>query len=185
MDKNERVELPDPASDPAMYCAALMAVVQNRDPLEIIVQTPAQLRELIRGQSDEMLGRRPAPAEWSAIEIAGHLLDDEIVNAFRLRLTLTENQPSYPGNDPEGWARLPKPPLAALLQTWEALRTYNLWLLESLPRSEWTRVGLHQEQGPESVEMLILKNAGHDLAHLDQLARCLSGPSDTRSAVGE
>lgn len=179
MDKNGQVQLPDPASDPATYRAALMAVVQNRDPLEIIAQTPARLRELILGQSDEMLGQRPAPDEWSAVEIVGHLLDDEIVNAFRLRLTLTEDQPSYPGNDPERWAELSKPPIDTLLRAWEALRTYNLWLLESLPRSEWTRVGLHQEQGPESVEIQILKNAGHDLAHLDQLARCLSGPSDT------
>jgi hypothetical protein len=32
-------------------------------------------------------------------------------------------------------------------------------------------VGVHSEQGPETVDVIVRKMAGHDLAHLDQLAR--------------
>jgi hypothetical protein len=171
----EAIGLPDPAAAPQTYRDELLAVAADRDPLEVIAQTPARVRELVRGHDACALERRPAEGEWSAAEIIGHLLDDEIVNGVRLRLTLTADRPSYPGNDPERWAELPKPPLDQLWQAWEGLRAYNLWLLRSIPRAEWGRVGLHAEQGPETVEVLIRKNAGHDLAHLNQLERCLAG----------
>ncbi len=53
------------------------------------------------------------------------------------------------------------------------LRNINLFLLQSLPAS-WQRVGVHAEQGPETVELTMRKLAGHDLAHLNQLERTLA-----------
>ena len=174
MTGHETIGLPDPAADPRRYREALLAVSVDGDPLEVIARTPERVRELLHGLDASALERRPAGGEWSAAEILGHLLDDEIVNGFRLRLTLTADAPSYPGNDPERWAQLPKPPVDEIRRAWEGLRAYNLWLLRAIPRAEWGRVGLHEEQGPETVEVLIRKNAGHDLAHLDQLERCLA-----------
>lgn len=171
----EAIGLPDAAADPRTYRDELLAVVADRDPLEVIAQTPERVRALVNGRDPSALARRPAEGEWSAAEIIGHLLDDEIVNGFRLRLTLTADRPSYPSNDPTAWAGLPKPPLDQLWPVWEGLRAYNLWLLRAIPRSIWGRVGLHAEQGPETVEVLVRKNAGHDLAHLNQLERCLAG----------
>jgi hypothetical protein len=37
----------------------------------------------------------------------------------------------------------------------------------------WSRVGVHGEQGEETVEVMIQKVAGHDLAHVNQLQRAL------------
>lgn len=175
MAETETIGLPDATTEPRTYRDALLAVAADLEPLEVIAQTPERVRELLRGHDAGALERRPAEGEWSAAEILGHLLDDEIVNGFRLRLTLTADRPSYPGNDPERWVQLPKPPVDRLLPAWEGLRAYNLWLLRSIPGSEWSRVGIHAEQGPETVEVLIRKNAGHDLAHLNQLERCLAG----------
>ena len=167
--------LPDPADNPKLYRAQLIAVVGDRDPLAIIDSTPRVIRELIEGVDEEALNRRPTSEEWSVSGIVGHLLDDEIINAFRLRLTLTGDQAHYPGTDPERWAALAKPPVHEMLTALEGLRTYHVTLLRSLDDRDWDRTGLHEEQGPESVEIQILKNAGHDLAHLDQLKRCLNG----------
>ena len=173
MAETEAFGLPDPATDPRRYREALLSIAVAGDPLEIIAHTPQRVRELLRGHDTGALQQRPAAGEWSAAEIVGHLLDDEIVNGFRVRLTLTGDRPSYPGNDPERWVDLPKPSLDQVLQAWEALRAYNLWLLRAIPREDWDLAGLHEEQGSETIEVLILKNAGHDLAHLDQLERCL------------
>ena len=169
------IRLPDPATAPETYRDALLALAAEDDPLEIIAQTPERVRVLLHGRDAAALERRPASGEWSAAEILGHLLDDEIVNGFRPLLTLAAEEPSYPGNDPERWVQLPKPPGDRLWRIWEGLRAYNLWLLRSIPRSAWSRVGIHAEQGPETVEIMIRKNAGHDLAHLNQLQRCLAG----------
>jgi hypothetical protein len=173
MSDSNPIALPDPAADPQTYRDTLLAVATDHDPLETIAQTPARLRVLLAGHDPATLTRRPSLDEWSAADIIGHLLDDEIVNAIRLRLTLTADLPSYPGNDPERWVSLPKPPLDHLLTTFDSLRAYNLHLLRTLTPTDLSRTGLHAEQGPETVDVLIRKNAGHDLAHLDQLARCL------------
>ncbi len=173
MSGDRAITLPDPSAEPRTYRDELLAVVESRDPLEVIAETPARIRELLHGRDTPELEQRSVAGEWSAAEILGHLLDDEIVNSFRLRLTLTTDQPSYPGNDPERWVQLPKPPVERVWHAWEGLREYNLWLMRAIPRSAWDHVGLHAEQGAETVEILILKNAGHDLAHLDQLQRCL------------
>lgn len=174
MHEVDAIGLPDPGAAPESYRDELMAVVGDRDPLEIIAETPRRIRELVAGYDAVALERRPAEGEWSAAEIIGHLLDDEIVNGFRLRMVLTAEQPPYPGTDPEAWARLPKPPLDQLWEAWEGVRAYNLWLMRGIPRTDYGRIGLHAEQGPETVETLLRKNAGHDLAHLNQLERCLS-----------
>jgi hypothetical protein len=173
MSEIDRIKLPDVAAEPRSYRDALMAVADDRDPLEIIEETPRRIREIIAGRDLETLQRRPEPDEWSAVEIIGHLIDDEIVNGFRLRLTLTSDQPTYPGNEPDRWAVLPKPPFDQLLQIWEGLRAYNLVLMRSIARPDWARIGLHAEQGPESIEVMFRKNAGHDLAHLNQLERAV------------
>ena len=174
MTGQNEIGLPDPAADPQSYWRSLLAVVGDGDPLAIIAQTTERIRSLIDGRSNAELERRPTEGEWSAAEIIGHLLDDEIVNGFRLRMTLTADRPSYPGTDPDRWAALPKPPFAEVWQAFQSLRAYNLWLMKSIPRNEWQRIGIHAEQGPENVELLFLKNAGHDLAHLDQLERAIA-----------
>jgi hypothetical protein len=175
VDESTAIGLPDWTTEPQTYRDALLAVAGDRDPVDLLAETRRRIRELIHGHDPDALDRRPTEDEWSATEIIGHLLDDEIVFAFRLRLALTADRPSYPGNDPEGWARLPKPPLDQLLPIWEGLRAYNLWTLRAIPRADWNRIGLHEEQGPETVETNLRKTAGHDLAHLNQLERCLTG----------
>ena len=175
MAESRQTHLPDPAVDPEHYRAELIAIVGERDPVAVIEATPGRIRELLADQVDEALYRQPAEGEWSAAEIIGHLLDDEIINSFRLRQTLTTEQKPYPGTDPERWATLAKPPVGDMLAIWEGLRAYHVWLLKSLSATERSRIGMHDEQGAESVEMQILKNAGHDLAHIEQLERCLNG----------
>jgi DinB superfamily len=166
--------MPDPASDPEAYRAALIAQVGCRDPMEIIASTPSQVRQMTAALSDDQLARRPSSDEWSITEIIGHLLDDEIINSFRLRMTLTDPATTYPGTEPDRWAALPKPDAQTMLTTWAGLRAYHVALLGSLTTDQLLITGLHAEQGPESVQVQLLKNAGHDLAHLEQLQRTLN-----------
>ena len=38
-----------------------------------------------------------------------------------------------------------------------------------MPKSSWSRVGLHSERGEESIETLVTMYAGHDRIHEEQL----------------
>jgi hypothetical protein len=178
MEEIAAIEVPDAAKEPHAYRATLLGVVGDRDPIDVIAETPARIRALIQDRSTDELTRRPSDNEWSVAEILGHLFDGEIVLSFRWRMILTADRPAYPGYDEKAFAALAKPPIDQLWPALEALRAYNLWLLRSIPRSAWSRVGLHSEVGPETLEATIFAYAGHDLAHLNQLERCLAGRSE-------
>ncbi|HEY7568009.1 MAG TPA: DinB family protein, partial [Gemmatimonadaceae bacterium] len=57
------------------------------------------------------------------------------------------------------------------LADFERLRNSTLRLLEQTSVAERQRVGLHSERGEESIEQMILNQAGHDIVHLRQIAR--------------
>lgn len=171
----DAIVVPDATEEPQKYRAALLALVGDRDPVEIVKQTTRRIKELVAGRDPSDLERRPAPDEWSAADLIGHFLDAEVVLGFRWRMILSADRPAYPGYDQDRWAALPKPPLDQRWPILEALRTYNHWLIGAIPREDWQRVGLHSEVGPERLEDTIRAYAGHDLVHLNQLERALGG----------
>ena len=167
----EAFRIPDAARDPAAYVQALLSVLGDRDPLEVLETTPSRVSGIASDRLAGELDHAPSPGEWSARDVLGHLLDVEVVYGFRMRLTLTENGPSYPGYDEKRWATLPKLGFAPMLDAFAALRQVNLHLLRTIPRDEWSRVGHHGEQGPDPFDLQVRKLAGHDLVHLEQLER--------------
>lgn len=115
-----------------------------------------------------------ADGEWSAAQIIGHLLDVDIVYGFRWRLVLTEDRPAYPGYSEKLWSELPRPQPDTLLTALTGLRAANIALLRGIQPSDWKRGGVHGEQGAEQFDLTVTKIAGHDLAHLNQLARTVA-----------
>jgi hypothetical protein len=179
------ISIPDETSDPQTYRDALLAWAGTGNPIEVLSSTPAYIVQLTSGLPLEALHTPPAAGEWSAAMQLGHLLDAEIAYGFRWRLMVTEEQPAYPAYNVQTWANLPKPPFPSLVEAFGVLRHLNLFLLQSLPDA-WQRVGVHAEQGPETIEVSLRKLAGHDLAHRQQLKRTLEivTAAFTRTASG-
>jgi len=166
------ISMPDATSDPTEYRDALLALAGDRDPGTVLAATPDAVAALC---ADAAHAPAPAPGEWSPADVVGHLVDAELAFSFRWRQTLTADEPALPGYDEKRWAELPKPPLDELVATFRALRTYDLPLLRHMSAEQLQRVGVHSEQGPETLDVMIRKLAGHDLAHLDQLTRAVRG----------
>jgi hypothetical protein len=57
------------------------------------------------------------------------------------------------------------------LETFGVLRRSNLRLLSRASPQDLQRVGVHSERGDESVAHMMKLYAGHDLLHLNQIAR--------------
>jgi hypothetical protein len=165
--------LPDATEQPLVYRDALLELAADRDPLAVMAQTPVRVAELMAGRDAADLARPPAPGEWSAAAIVGHMVDVQMVFSFRWRMALTADRPAYLGYDEKRWSELAKPSADRLLATLRALREYDLTLLRSIPAGAWDRVGVHGEQGPETVTVMVRKLAGHDLVHLAQLEQAL------------
>lgn len=170
----EPIEIPDATLYPAEYKQALLDLIGDRDPVDVIEETVPLARKLFEGAAPEQLVRRPAPDEWSALDVVGHLFDVDIVYGFRWRLVLTEENPTYPGYNEKLFTPLPRPPFWSLVSAWEGLRAANAVLLRRTPREQWQRRGHHEEQGGETFDEMVRKLAAHDLAHLNQIERAVA-----------
>jgi hypothetical protein len=170
----ERIVIADPVADPQGYQRELLALLGGQDPVDVLAATVATVRESSAGRPDEALTRRPEPGEWSAYEVLGHLWDAELAFAFRARLILAQDEPPLIGYDQDAWAGLARPAFGGLLDAFDALRTANLVLVRATSPGQWDRFGVHAERGPTSFRLLVETTAGHDRAHLRQLAQTIA-----------
>ncbi|MDX1419897.1 MAG: DinB family protein [Rubricoccaceae bacterium] len=156
------------------YVGALLDVLGDQDPLDVLLRTPARLRDAVEGVPEAALRRPEAPGKWSVVAVVQHLADSELGYGYRIRLTVGQDRPAIPGYDQDAWAerlRYEAVRPEDALADFEALRTMNLRFLRALPDAAWARAGLHSERGEESVRRLTRLMAGHDLVHLHQVDR--------------
>src|SRR3972149_333064 len=109
---------------------------------------PARLRAALAAVPAEALRWRPAPGEWSAHEIVCHCADSETSAYARIRLLLTEPEPTIQGYDQDAWARTldyHAHPLAPPLAVVGAVRANTTVLLPGLGDEAWGRAGRHTE----------------------------------------
>lgn len=59
------------------FWSAQLERLGERDPLEVLAETPDALEGLMGGRALEDLSTAPAPGKWSPLEILGHLGDTE------------------------------------------------------------------------------------------------------------
>jgi DinB superfamily len=166
---------PHPVEDPAEYQRLILSKLGDENPAEVQAATPQTLRDLF-AQAGDRLRTAPAPGEWSVLQVAGHMLDGEVVSSARYRWILAQDEPPLVGYDQELWVeRLHRgqDDPQELLGTFEALRRANLGLWSRSTEAERARVGIHEERGPESYELTFRLTAGHDRNHLDQARRAL------------
>ena len=117
----EPIPIPDATLEPAAYVQALVDTLGDREPLEVMRQTP-----------------------------------------------------TTPGYDEKRWSLLPRPAPAQVMAALEGLRAVNLAVLDQVDDDGRQRLGVHGEQGEEHFDLTVRKVAGHDLAHLNQLARTVA-----------
>lgn len=159
------------------YIRAVMDLLGDLDPMQVLRDTPIRLGSLLAGASVEEIARPEAPGKWSAGQVVAHLADSELVWGYRLRRVLAEDRPMLHGYDQDLWAdRLGYSAAAPhdSLERFSVLRTSHLDLLHRFLPGASDRAGIHPERGEETVGHLINLYAGHDLAHLRQIARILT-----------
>lgn len=149
----------------------------SRNAIETVAQTRERVAALIAAMGEERAKRTPAPGKWSAREIVAHLADCELAFGFRLRQTLAEDNPTLQPFDQEKWAASYSAyDLASALETFSALRRWNLALIRSLKPEDFKRKATHPERGEMTFQTIIETMGGHDLNHLAQIER-LAAPA--------
>jgi DinB superfamily len=131
------------------------------------------LRVECTGLPAAVLRWHPAPGEWCALEVLGHLIEaDERGFAGRIRMLLAETDPAFHGWDPDAVARerhdCARDP-AALLAEWTRLREASAMLVDSLCPADLGRAGRHPQVGRLSIADLLAEWVHHDRNHHRQI----------------
>lgn len=150
-------------SDPQAYRENLFKLLGQRNPLEVLAQTPSRLADIVRDHSATVLRTRPFEVKWTPNEVIGHLADGEWVYGYRLRLILCEGNPAIVGTNQDLWVAVQRHnerEPSELVEMFRVMRQFNLGLWKRLSPADLSRVGL-----------MLRIMAGHDLSHLDQILR--------------
>jgi hypothetical protein len=163
-------------SDPQVYREKLFKLLGDRNPLEVLAETPCILADIVREHPATLLRTRPFEGKWTPNEIIGHLADGEWVYGYRLRLIFSEENPPIVGTNQDLWVanqRHNEREPSELVEMFQTMRQFNLALWERMSPADLRRTGHHNERGPESLGLTLRMCAGHDLSHLDQITRSI------------
>ncbi len=136
----------------------------------------SDLVALTANRAARELNHTPQRGEWSAAEVAAHMADAELVYSVRVRMVLTDDNPTLVGYDEQAWAsrlHMCDADTAGSVERFRLLRDANLRLYETLEDAEWSRVGTHVERGEMSITDIVELMISHDRTHLDQIRKLL------------
>jgi hypothetical protein len=145
--------------------------VPDGDIVAIFERQIAETAAFFAPFSPEQARWRPAPKEWSVIEIVGHLADCERIFSYRA-LRIARNDPTpLPGADLEAYvaaANFESRPLADVVADYVAVRHATVALWRGLDAAAWTRRGT-ADGNAISVRALAYILAGHETHHVEEL----------------
>lgn len=156
------------------YRQKMSALLGDRDPSTVMSETASKLSDIVARHSPAVLRSRPSEGKWTPNEIIGHLTDSEWVYGYRMRLILSEENPTILGTQQDSWVarqRHNEREPSEMVDLFRTLRQFNLAAWKRTSPSDMKRVGLHNERGPESLGAMLRLLAGHDLSHLEQIGR--------------
>ncbi len=116
--------------------------------IEAAEKSPKQIAATVSGLPDKTLRYKPSSDKWSILQILSHMVDVEMVYAYRMRQMLADTKPVIAPMDQDAWARelgyseVPAPELVAL---YGLNRHYNLRLLRRLKPEDLKKSAYHPE----------------------------------------
>jgi uncharacterized damage-inducible protein DinB len=130
---------------------------------------PAQLRQAVAGMSREQILARPIAGKWSTLEVVAHLADFEPVYVDRMKRIIAQHEPPLMSGDPDLFASklaYHERDLQEELALIEACRVHMARILRTLPAEAFERRGIHNENGPMTLEKVLSNIANHVPHHL-------------------
>ncbi len=147
---------------------------QRRDCIQRIAGLPAALRAAVRGLNPEQLAAPYRPGGWTVCQVVHHLADSHM-NAFcRVKLALTEDEPTIKPYQQEAWADLPDGhvgPIESSLALIEGMHERWVLLFRSLTPSDFGRKFMHPENGPQTIDRIVALYSWHGEHHTAHITR--------------
>lgn len=136
----------------------------------ILAALPARLAKALDGLEEDQLNTPYRSGGWTVRQLVHHIADSHM-NAFtRVRLALTEEQPTIRPYDQDAWGKLADSataPTAWSVQLLESLHARWVYTLQHLSAEQWDRTFVHPEQEkPISITLATFTYAWHSRHHV-------------------
>ena len=142
-----------------------------------IAELPKQMRAAVGGLSGGELDTPYRPGGWTVRQLAHHVPDSHMNAYVRMKLALTENEPTIKPYEEGLWANLGdsrETPVEVSLSLLEFLHLRWDFLLRSLQPGDFARRLIHPASGVMTVDNVVHQYAWHGrhhVAHITSLRR--------------
>jgi hypothetical protein len=136
--------------------------------IEEIASAPALYRDAVRGLDDAQLDTPYRPGGWTVRQTVHHVADSHMNSYLRMRLALTEAEPTIKPYDQKAWAELSDSrtaPVEVSLQLIESLHARWVVLLGTLSGADFARAFRHPEIGLVRLDTNLALYAWHGRHH--------------------
>jgi uncharacterized damage-inducible protein DinB len=141
---------------------------QRRERIERIRSAPAALRAAVAGLTDAQLDTPYRPGGWTVRQVVHHVPDSHLNGYTRVKLALTEDNPTLKPYAENEWAQLPdvaKTPIETSLRLLELLHERWVTLLEHTPDALFERPIRHPDSGQLNADKIVQIYAWHGHHH--------------------
>ncbi len=139
---------------------------------------PERLSAAVQSLSDEQLDTAYRPGGWTVRQVVNHCADSHMNAMIRLKLALTEDQPTIKPYDQDSWAALPDSlhmPVGPALQMLEGIHARWTMLLRNMSTEDFSRTFVHPEYGTvyrlDENTGLYAWHCNHHLGHITALIK--------------
>jgi hypothetical protein len=136
--------------------------------LDDIANTPARMREAVAGLSESQLDTAYREGGWSVRQVVHHVPDSHLNAYIRLKLALTEDEPTIKPYAEDRWAELEDSrdtPIEISLTLLESLHSRWMVLLRALDENDFRRKFRHPEHGSVTLDWLVAMYSWHGRHH--------------------
>ena len=149
---------------------------RRKQAMDEIALTPAKLRAAVKGLSDAQLDTPYREGGWTIRQVVHHVPDSHVNALIRLKLALTEHNPTIkPYNETE-WAKLAdaKMPIEVSQTMLDSVHARFDRIWRSLQPEDFSRKLTHPEHGERTVDWLLFLyewHGKHHTAHVTELRK--------------
>ena len=152
-----------------------MTEAELKKHLDAAEKSPKQIAAAVSGLPEKALRYKPSPDKWCILEILAHLVDIEIVYAYRMRQMLADKKPAIAPMDQDDWAKnlgYLQESVPELVALYGLNRHHTLQLLRRLKPGDLEKSAYHPELKRDvTLAEYIGMMGGHGANHLEQIER--------------
>ena len=156
-----------------MQRKSTLSMEERKELVQQIALAPSALRKAVAGLSADQLDTAYRPGGWTVRQVVHHVSDSHMNAYVRMKLAVTETDPTVKPYSEKLWAELPDARTSAVepsLTLLESLHQRWVAFMQSLGSEDFLRTVVHPEQGTISVDFLLQLYAWHGRHHTAHIA---------------